>query len=151
MPDDLIIAPDDLIITPGEINPRYHHLIARLQRERTIQPNLRKDRRNKLISTSFIKIYHIWTLVHSRAWSQHNRKWKASLRNPSESSSHMTEILWKKPCIEVTNCYTTALFMDTNGYGKSNVAESSPSENLYRLYCQLSPSKLLRTVPFVPE
>ena len=63
MPDDLIISPDDLIITSGEINPRYHHLIAGLQKERTIQPNLRKDRRNKLKSTSFIKIYHIWTLV----------------------------------------------------------------------------------------
>ena len=63
MPDYLIISPDDLIITSGEINPRYHHLNAELQREHTIQPNLRKDRRNKLISTSFIKIYHIWTLV----------------------------------------------------------------------------------------
>ena len=59
MPDDLIILPDDLIITSGEINPRYHHLIAGLQWERTIQPNLRKDKRNKLISTSFIKIYHM--------------------------------------------------------------------------------------------
>ena len=62
MPDDLIISPDDLVITSGEINPRYHHLIAGLQRERTIQPNIRKDRRNKFIFTSFIKIYHIGTL-----------------------------------------------------------------------------------------
>ena len=54
MPDDLIISPDDLIITSDEIKPRYHHLIARLQKESTIQRNLRKDRRNKLISTSFI-------------------------------------------------------------------------------------------------
>ena len=74
------------------------------------------------------------TSFHSRTWPQHNRKWKASLRNPSESSSRMAEILWKKPCFEVANCYTTALFMDTNGYGKSNVAESSPSDKLYRLY-----------------
>ena len=63
MPDNLIILPGDFIITSDEINPRNHHLIAGIQWERTIQPNLRKDRRNKLISSSFIKIYHIWTLV----------------------------------------------------------------------------------------
>ena len=147
---NLDIMPDDL--SSDEINPRYHYLIAGLQWERTIQPNLRKDRRNKLISTSLIKLYHIWTLVFILA---HDNNIIISERRLWGILVHLRPT-WRKYCGRnraLKWWIATPLLSSWTHMDMAKVTGQSrrQARNCIDYIVSCCHQSCCRTVPFVPE